>query len=245
MRLVMSIPSWMRSASGRRKGRSDDISRATCFEYVARIAGGFAGIVLQNRKEWKQNVMSELNLHDFDHRLCRYVLDNFEPLLHRGMRDEVEGELDDQLLVFLTEENVANDPPLDFLLSWHELLELEITCGILASRRKWTSYSRLHRWYVRTILEIRDGLTQETAEQWARICVEQGQQLEREGLWLPEGIEIVRDWIVDLRDLLLAMGRLDLLPAPEGFHPTPQPQTRNPLKSLQTLKRAPCQRQQN
>lgn len=173
-------------------------------------------------------------LHDFDHRLCRYVLDNLEPLLLPRIVGELEQEMDVVLLNFLkAEQQWEETADADLLLNWQELSELKEVSGLFASRLRWSSYPQLHRWHIRTISEIRDGLTCQTAEEWSRTCCGYGQRLATENLPLQAGIEMICDWTFDLRQHLLAMGRPDLLPAPDGGHPTPtnpapQPATPRP-----------------
>jgi hypothetical protein len=120
------------------------------------------------------------------------------------------------------------------LLNNNELNSLIDLSQESSPRREWLPYPPLHRGYVETVREVRHELSVTVADEWARKCVRFGRRLEKQPLWLSDGIEIVREWVWELRRLLRAMGATQLLPRPEGSSPTPA--TRNDAQGDATLR---------
>lgn len=91
--------------------------------------------------------------------------------------------------------------------------------------REWQPDEHLHRRHVHTLREVRELLSKQAAEDWSRACGDFGDALLARRLPLYEGVEIVRDWVRRLRELLRAAGAVELLPCPEGCSPTPTNKT--------------------
>ncbi|MBN9119491.1 MAG: hypothetical protein J0I06_10095, partial [Planctomycetes bacterium] len=53
----------------------------------------------------------------------------------------------------------------------------------------------------------------QTAEEWAADCARYASELEADGLSLHDGLKIVRRWVQRLRELQLAMGGVQFVPA--------------------------------
>jgi hypothetical protein len=169
--------------------------------------------------------MATSQLHEFDLRLCRYVLDNIGGYLDRpAFAAFAEEQLTTPVWAFLTA--LAGDdepPPPRLLLNDPELYDL---AGIfrgesLEFNRPWVPYCPLHRRSINCVSEIRAALATEYAEEWARASAKFTERLEGERVRLSSGIEIVHEWVGEIRRLLGAMGATGLLPCPKGTFPTP------------------------
>jgi hypothetical protein len=165
------------------------------------------------------------NLHEFDIQLCGYVWGNIQnamerPAFARYFR-EVLGA--GPLLEYLEKLLDQQGEPTWLLLSdgeFETLISL-ISDGPIEVGHEWLPYGRLHARYIDTLKEVRDKLTKQTAEEWAAACGRFGKRLKAKQLALPDGIDVVRDWVRHLRQLLKAMGATAFLPCPEGQSPTP------------------------
>src|SRR5207244_2405195 len=91
----------------------------------------------------------------------------------------------------------------------------------LPSPKKWSPYIALHKKSVHCIPEIRQGLSKQSAEEWAEASNHFSGVLLRKGLLLQEGIAAVAKWLLDLRRFLEAMGVTTLVPHPFGTFQTP------------------------
>src|SRR5207237_1288889 len=113
--------------------------------------------------------------------------------------------------------------PTRLLLNDAELQDLAdcFTCGPPELDRRWKPDQQLYKRYFNTVKDVRDGLSPQVAEDWSRDCVAFAKRLRAPRPTLPEGIDIVREWVCRLRKLLRAMGATALLPRPEGQAPTP------------------------
>ena len=69
--------------------------------------------------------------------------------------------------------------------------------------------------------EIRERLAKRTADKWADDCHRYAESLEAPSLSVFDGIRRVSEWLTELRRLVAAMDRRDLLPAPDGGFPSP------------------------
>jgi len=76
----------------------------------------------------------------------------------------------------------------------------------------WEPYHALHLLYLRTVREVREGLSLQVADDWSAECVQFGSKLDTEGLKLYEGFGIVRAWVQRLRELQLALGAEQFVP---------------------------------
>lgn len=88
---------------------------------------------------------------------------------------------------------------------------------------EWVPYAELHRRYVQTLREVREGLSRQTADEWATDCAEYAIELEADGLSLHDGLKIVRRWIQRLRELQMAMGAVEFVPAADVTKWPPPP----------------------
>ncbi len=167
--------------------------------------------------------MTAERLHDFDSQLCWHVLDNVAS--HMGDADFAAfvGEAVDPAVVACIRalDDDAEPPPL--LLSDAELEDL---AGAFHGEefqfdRDWVPYESLYRRSIDCAAEIRDSLAKQYADEWASRSARFAERLEARGVWLHHGIEVVQEWVEELRRLLRAMGATHLLPAPEGAFPTP------------------------
>lgn len=167
--------------------------------------------------------MSGERLHRFDLELCRHALDNIgghlgDPKFSAFVEEWMEPAV---LAPLKALDGDVNPAPL--LLNDAELDDLWIGFGgeEFQFDRDWTTYECLYRRSIDCVAEIRDALAKPYAEEWAGLCAQFADRLEARGVWLHHGIEIVQEWVGELRRLLRAMGATHLLPAPEGSFPTP------------------------
>lgn len=103
----------------------------------------------------------------------------------------------------------------------------------------WVEYEPLHRRHINTIVEVRDGLSRQAAEQWSDDCVAFARRLTTERLSLADGIGIVSKWVQRLRKLQLAIGAIQFVPAadvPKGWPQTES--TADTAASREALRRA-------
>jgi excisionase family DNA binding protein len=171
-------------------------------------------------------------LHQFDLALAWYVLDNvLAHLAHAGFAAYVEEQVDPPILAYLKTLDGDVEPPA-LLLDDQELEDLRVTFhnGPFEFDRPWIVHERIHRLDVACAAEIRAALAPRYADEWARASAQFAERLEAAHVNLHDGIEIVAEWIREVRRLLRAMGATDLLPAPEGRIPTPtHPQPPTPI----------------
>jgi hypothetical protein len=167
--------------------------------------------------------MTGMKLHRFDLDLCWHVFDNISTHMDGpAFASFVEEGVDPPVVGYLKHLDGDIDPP-PMLLSDGELKDL---AGVFGDEEfqhdhDWIPYEGLYRRSIDCIAEIRDGLAKQYADEWASLCADFAERLEARGVWLHDGIEIIREWVSELRRLLRAMGATNLLPAPEGAFPTP------------------------
>lgn len=167
--------------------------------------------------------MNGSTLHDFDVELCEYVLANIRRHLGKPAFDEaVEKTLAPEVLRHLKALGDDVEPP-PMLLNDQEFYDLadDFECGPLVFIRSWNAYEQLHRRSINCVKEIRDELAPEHAAEWARAAVGFAKQLESDRVRLHQGIQIVHQWVSEIRRLLRAMNATAFLPRPEGAFPTP------------------------
>ena len=119
---------------------------------------------------------------------------------------------------------ISSNKSSDYLLTDEELEEMALALDdmpTLLPHTRWDSCPVLYARYFGCLPEIRRHFSGPTAERFARLSVRFAERLERQGLRLPEGIRVVAKWIMEIRGLLTAMERIELLPRPVGRHPTP------------------------
>lgn len=160
-------------------------------------------------------------LHEFDlllcdeirHRIQSYLDDDDPPfrqwvkerLQPKGLLKYVRGKKQDRLLF--------SDAELEDLSS-----SLDGDIDVL---RRWWPNKRLHERYVDTVKEVRTELCRTASEDWSRECKRFARRLEKDRLYLSDGIEVLREWLKRLRRLLKAMHAEEFLPHPQGRFPTP------------------------
>lgn len=171
-------------------------------------------------------------LHKFDLNLSRYVLDNVNehfdsPRFYAFAHDHLSEPLFAHLLALR-----SFDEPPELLLGKGEFDELllHFSGDLIEVDRSWSKYGKLHARHINCITEIRERLAPSVGVAWADASSAFSARLESSRLRLEEGIEIVWDWIKELRRLLRAMGAIQWLPAPDG--PFPTPTTRASLLSV-------------
>jgi hypothetical protein len=169
--------------------------------------------------------MAQSTLHRFDLQLCQYISGNM--LGQSGgeryvsaLRDELEQSLVDYLGIGEADDS---DQYEHFLLDRDEINELELVADDMSGRfdLRWTPYESLHRRRLACVREIRTDLTIQDAEEWSRLSSEFSRRLEQARLTLAAGICIAGEWISEVRRYLVAMGKTDPLPYPDGRSPTP------------------------
>jgi hypothetical protein len=161
-------------------------------------------------------------LHDYDLEICNYVLDNIRQYLRKPRyAARIEQQLyPERLRDYVIDRLSITDQ--EWLLNEDELNELQSTFERLGRMWcKWRPYEQLHGRYICTVKEVAKELTQQQAEDWSRVCTKFAKRLESRPCYLAEGIEIVGEWLWELRKLLRAMEATDFLPYPEGQWPTP------------------------
>lgn len=77
-----------------------------------------------------------------------------------------------------------------------------------------------HRRSLEFVSQIGKALGQHWGKKWSTESATHSEGLEEDHLDLAEGVAIVREWIMDLRRYLGALGATDLLPPPDGEHPS-------------------------
>jgi hypothetical protein len=93
-------------------------------------------------------------------------------------------------------------------------------------RWDWVSWGYVHGAYIDTLGEVKNGLTPQTAEEWAQRCAAYAARLDDDRLSLHAGLEIVAEWVRRLRKLQLAMDDGQFVPAadwPARKAPIPPP----------------------
>jgi excisionase family DNA binding protein len=167
--------------------------------------------------------MTGTNLHRFDLELCFHVLDNISTYRDGpAFAAFIEEWMEPAVLTYLKALD-GDTEPAPLLLSNEELEDL---AGVFGGEefqfdRDWIPYEGLYRRSIDCVAEIRDALAKPYADEWASLSAQFAERLEARGVWLHHGIEIVREWVSELRRLLRAMGATHFLPAPEGAFPTP------------------------
>jgi len=190
-------------------------------------------------------------LHVFDLWLCRHVRFNFGPanesvvtanfkktnpqfVANLDTRDEyfdynylateANGKYPDPAGAALEQGKrqplLLNDPEFKLL---HELIDsLTLRHRRTMDLDLWTSgleehYDRA----VNCIREVSTNLSSHEAEMWTSRSRGFADQLLDNGLPIEDGVEVVRNWAAEVRRLLKAINRNDLLPRPDGAYPTP------------------------
>jgi hypothetical protein len=170
--------------------------------------------------------MAGQTLHDYDLRLCDYVVNNIGEHWHkRGFVARVKKQLGSGPLWRYVE--AYADPGREqarLLLNDSDLTQLRDAFED-GPFLQWEPYENYHGWYVDTMKEVRAKLGKLAADRWAAACNEFAKHLAHQRPYLAEGIGVVREWVVHLRGLLRAMGATALLPCPEGQSPTPTCET--------------------
>ncbi|HEY3874603.1 MAG TPA: hypothetical protein VGM92_03950 [Candidatus Kapabacteria bacterium] len=157
-----------------------------------------------------KNVMGIL-LHKFDLSLNNYVVDIIvQNLSTLEFARHFETEVNNQAL--LTYFHLLRDERFDSSVERRHLTdaEFEVIERVFENEGRdsycrWEPYPQLHGRYIRTILEVRNGLSQQTAEEWSKDCSRFRTALEKENLSLRDGFVLVHEWIQRLRNLQLAM----------------------------------------
>lgn len=164
-------------------------------------------------------------LHDYDLDLCDYLIGNVaQYMASPWFALRVQETLTSlTLLNYLqARQNQAPDAEqIRLLLNDDELYRLELVFQENDLDRRWEPYEPLHRRFVDTLPEVRDGLSRQAAEDWSDACGQFAQRLESGRVRLSEGIGVIREWVGKLRTLLRVMGAVQFLPALEGLSPTP------------------------
>jgi hypothetical protein len=167
--------------------------------------------------------MSGEPLHQFDLQLCEYVIGNVtQHFDDREFADWIRTSVPSPLASCLDDCHADYDSP-KVVLGEDELLALETAneCPPPELDREWLPYDALHRRYVSTLHEVRERLCPQAAQDWAEGCSSSAKRISARRLSLHDGITIVRDWLCQLRRLLLAMHATELVAAPQGTFPTP------------------------
>jgi hypothetical protein len=164
-------------------------------------------------------------LNQYDIELCHYAVGNVRQLLdERKSAEWLEQHAHPPaLLDYLKDTGNDEAEPVRLLLSAGEFNHLLAAFLELPRRLDpgWVASERLHGDFVLTIREVRTALTAGVADAWARDCTRFGGRLTQPGLRLAEGVEIVYQWTLRLRQLLRGMGGKQFLPPPDGLAPTP------------------------
>ena len=169
--------------------------------------------------------MRPLALHDFDTSLCGHVCDVVAGYARYGPRAGTFARWLERALArspaLLAYLRSGRTPQL--LLGGGELeaLAQALWCVELDLWRPWVAWPDLYRSAVDCVAEIRENLTPTAAKQFTAASARFARRLEAWHLELHDGIELVGEWVAEVRRLKLAMGRRDLLPRPEGRLPTP------------------------
>ena len=180
-------------------------------------------------------------LHQLDCLLCRHVRDNVcWNLDHEGIAQRV-AQLDPRLADYVCQ----GHPDLDevpavgvYLFSETELDELVDVAGGLPEsiippslktpERFWLSCDEFFLNSPLCTGEIRSTLGPSEAQRWAELCNGLVARLTGAKLLLAEGIETARQLTHLIRQYLIAMGEIRLVPPPLGTFPTPdEPNTRS------------------
>lgn len=147
--------------------------------------------------------MRRLMLHDFDAALCHYVRGTVgaytlgDTPRDRQFREWLAGSLDPRLFTYL---HSPREPEL--LLGERELeaLGAALFCLPLELFRRWVPWAGLHARYVGCLPEIRQGLGA-TADVFAIASLSFAERLEARTLEVHAGVEVVGEWIDEVRRL--------------------------------------------
>lgn len=182
-------------------------------------------------------------LHNFDCLLCRHIRDNICWHLDHEVITQRVGKLDSRLSDYLCQghPDLADVPAVGaYLLSAKELEELiDVVAGLpaftireppKAPGRVWLTCAEFFENTPLCTGEIRSALGPSEAERWAKHCNALVARLTSRNLSLDHGIETAGKLTHLIRQYLMAMGKLKLVPPPLGTfatptNPTPVPQS--------------------
>lgn len=160
-------------------------------------------------------------LHGFDRALCRHVFDVIGSHWEcPGFVTFIEEQLEAPVVAHL--KSLSSDGARrDVLLNADELLKLSVAFGggPIQFDLPWIPYHELCRRSIACVPDIR-SLAKEYVNEWATRSAKCTRRFQRSGLPLHAGIETVAEWVEEVRRLLLALGRADLVPCPMGTLPT-------------------------
>jgi hypothetical protein len=164
-----------------------------------------------------------MKLHEFDLDLCRYVLQNVRYHLRKDRFAAFAADaVNPEVFGYLQSLRRDDEPP-PMLLNAAELIDLAevFAGGPFEFDRPWEAYESLHRRSIECVTEIRATLTPHHAQEWSVASAGFADRLESGRARLHHGIEIVHQWVDEIRRLLKAIGATALIPRPEGSFPTP------------------------
>lgn len=175
-------------------------------------------------------------LHDFHLKLCRYASDNLAEHLDDVVLSDDDRQKYEALIEYVRQCGddglvegpdmsglLLNDEEFDRLTRWVRSLELSTVERPVSPPRRWEAVSQYHELALKCVPEIKKALP-DWEKRWTTACVQFASKLERPGIRLAEGIDIVRSWCKDVCRILDAMGRRDLVPRSQkknGTYPTP------------------------
>ena len=165
-----------------------------------------------------------LMLHDFDLKLCWYLKDNLRAFFEDPRRTSLLNGVDQRLVDFikfdLTEVDGFVRPSI--LLGGDEFNLLKNCCEPkLQLTGTWNGYQGLHSRHLLCRPEIAHRISEYEGQLWCERSGEYASQLESPSTTIKEGVEVIEDWVYEVRRYKLALGFQNLLPCPEGSIPTP------------------------
>lgn len=168
-------------------------------------------------------------LNEYELQLCDYACGNIREHLDRaGFSELLRAELIEELWVFLANSEVEETTIRQLTNSeFRELAEAVHAWPSLP----WRPYIALHKRYVKTVIDVRRELSPQVAEDWSRSCAGFGRRLEQRGVQLADGIDIVRDWVCELRQLRKAMAATANDPSEAWQATNTTPSSADPLQS--------------
>lgn len=163
------------------------------------------------------------SLHRFDLQLSDYVVGNLRQHFDNAdFAAWVRTSVPEALAKYLDDGPAEVDSP-ELLLGDKELFALATALENppLELDRIWLPYNSLHERYISTLSDIRECLCTQAAEDWGKTCASYGKRLSARRLSLHDGIEIVHEWLWQLRRYLGSIKAFEFLPCPMGTFPTP------------------------
>ncbi|MFW6039015.1 MAG: hypothetical protein ACOC9P_00885 [bacterium] len=164
-------------------------------------------------------------LHGLDLVLCDYLCGTIGGQMLRQRREDRQfaATLSSSLDLPELFEHIDSDRQLPLLLNLAEMDELyeAVRCIPQQIAGDWVGWPYAHDQHVPCLKELRKQASAATAESFATKSEDFARQLERDAVPLAKGVQVMVEWIREVRRLKRALQMKHFLPRPEGTFPTP------------------------